>query len=90
MGWNRVIWVQGVDWIYLANDRKDGQRRRAEDGILEGEGRFGSALPKASEQENEKAKLGEQEGWPDSWLREHMHGSARGEDDGGDPEDGEK
>lgn len=50
MGWIWVIRVQGVDGIYLANDRKDGQLRRNEDGVLEGEGGLGSALPKASEQ----------------------------------------
>ena len=57
---------------------------------MEGERGFGSALPEASEQEKEQAKLGEEEGWPDSWLREHMHGSARGEYDDGRSEDGKK
>ena len=85
-----VTRVQGIDGVYLANDRKDGQGRRGEDGVLEGERCLGSALPEASEQEKEEAKLGEEEGWPDSRLREHMHRSAGGEDDGGRSEDGEK
>ena len=65
-----------------AGAHQDGQRRLGEDGVLEGEGSLGSALPKASEQENEEPKLGEQEGRPDSWLREHMHRSAGAEDNG--------
>jgi hypothetical protein len=85
-----VIRMRGVDRVYLANDRNNGQRRRGEGRVLEGEGCFGSALPEASEQENEEAKLGEKKNWPDSGLSEHMHGSACGEDDGGRPEDGEK
>jgi hypothetical protein len=85
-----VIRVEGVDGVYLANDRKDGQGRRGEGGVLEGERGLGCALPEASEQENEESELGEEEGWPDSRLREHMHGSTCSEDDGGRSEDGEK
>jgi hypothetical protein len=90
LGRDWVIWVQWGGGVYLANDRKDRQVRRREDGILEGERGLGTALPKASEQEKEQAKLGEKEGWPNSRLREHMHGSAGGEDDGARAEDGEK
>jgi len=88
--WNRVIRVQGVDGVYLANDRTNGQGRRGEDGVLEGERGLGSTLPEASEQVEKEAKLSEEEGWPDSRLREHMHGDAGGENDGGRSEDGEK
>ena len=84
-----MIRVRGFAGVYLANDRTNGQGRLGEDGVLEGEGCLGSALPEASEQEKEETKLGEEEGWPDSRLREHMHRSAGGEDHGGRPEDGE-
>jgi len=90
VGRDWVIRVQGVDGVYLANDRKDGKGRGGEDGVLEGEGCLGSALPEACEQEEEEAKLGEEEGWPDSRLRQHVHGDAGGEDDGGRSEECEE
>lgn len=85
-----MIRVRGFAGVYLANDRTNGQGRLGEDGVLEGEGCLGSALPEASEQVYEQANLSEEEGGPDSRLRKHVHGDACGEDDGRRSEDGEK
>ena len=77
----------------LVDDAGDGEDRRngcGEDGVLKGEGGFGSALPEAGEEHEEEAKLSEEEHGPDTGLGEHVHRGAGGEEDGGDSEDGEE
>ena len=60
------------------------------DGVLEGKGGFGSALPEAGEEHEEETDLGEQKGGPDARLREHVHRGPGGEDNGGESEKGEE
>jgi hypothetical protein len=65
--------MKGIGGISGAGDRESGWQRRGGDGVLEGEGGFGSALPEAGEKHHEEAELGEQKRWPDARLREHVH-----------------
>ncbi len=86
--------VFGVERVCCADggagDGQDGERVGIEDGVLEGEGGLGSALPEAGEEHREEACLGEEEHGPDAGLGEHVHGGAGGEDDGGGSEEGEE
>ena len=97
--WGRVAgrWVRGGDggrmdgidgWTALRWEEMGAVG--AADGVLEGEGGFGSALPEAGEEHEEETELGEEEGGPDAGLREHVHRDAGGEDDGGESEEGEE
>jgi hypothetical protein len=62
--------VSGICW---AGDGKNGWQCRGGDGVLKGEGGFGSALPEAGEEHEEEAELGEEKRGPDARLREHVH-----------------
>jgi hypothetical protein len=65
-----IHWGGGID---VAGDMNSGWQRRGEDGVLEGEGGFDSALPVAGEEHKEEAELGEEKHGPDARLREHVH-----------------
>jgi hypothetical protein len=53
---NAAAGMKGIVGINYARYRKNGCER---DGVLEGEGGFGSALPEAGEKHEEEAELGE-------------------------------
>jgi hypothetical protein len=83
-------WMKGIDGVDYARDRKDWRQWRVGDGVLEGEGGFGTALPEAGEEHEEETELSEQEGGPDSGLSEHVHRGAGGKDDGAGAEESEE
>ncbi len=70
---NAAAGVKGVGGISGAGGRESVWQCRGGDGVLEGEGGFGSSLPEAGEKHHEEAELCEQKRWPDARLREHVH-----------------
>jgi len=65
--------MKGIGGTRCAGDRENGWQCGGGDGVLEGEGGFGSALPEAGEEHEEEAELGEEKHGPDTRLREHVH-----------------
>jgi hypothetical protein len=65
--------MQGIGGIDGVRDRSKAWQGRGHDGVLEGEGGFGSALPETGEEHEEEAKLCEEKRRPDARLREHVH-----------------
>jgi hypothetical protein len=65
--------MKRIEGIHGAGDRKNRWQRWGGDGVLKGEGGFGTALPEAGEKHEEQAELGEEKHGPDARLREHVH-----------------
>jgi hypothetical protein len=65
--------MQRIGGSNVVRDRKGKWRCGGRNGVLEGEGGFGSALPEAGEKHHKEAELGEEKRGPDARLREHVH-----------------